>query len=116
MLGTYTYNEIFRKSVIAFGTLFNNIRIKKFGTDGKTISQLKVPIAYGPMQRFLARIEQQPNFDDNVAISLPRISFELIFRGDKSPAKSILVTIPVAPVVPRPTFKRNLDVLNPIRC
>jgi len=77
MLGNFFYNETIRKSVIAFGTLFNNIRIKKFGTDGKTISQLKVPVAYGPMQRFLARIEQQPNFDDNVAITLPRISCEL---------------------------------------
>ena len=47
MLGSYFYNETIRKTVIAFGTLFNNIRIKKFGTDGKTISQLKVPVAYG---------------------------------------------------------------------
>ena len=77
MLGNYFYNETIRKTVIAFGTLFNNIKIKKFGSDGKTISQIKVPIAYGPMQRFLARIEQQTNFDDNVAITLPRISFEL---------------------------------------
>ncbi len=77
MLGTYFYNETIRKTVIAFGTLFNNIRIKKFASDGKTISQIKIPIAYGPMQRFLARIEQQSNFDDNVAISLPRLSFEL---------------------------------------
>ncbi len=77
MLGNYFYNETVRKTVIAFGTLFNNIRIKKFAADGKSISQIKVPIAYGPMQKFLARIEQQPNFDDNVAISLPRISFEL---------------------------------------
>ena len=77
MLGSYFYNETIRKTVIAFGTLFNDIKIKKFGSDGKTISQIKVPIAYGPMQRFLARIEQQTNFDDNVAITLPRISFEL---------------------------------------
>tara|TARA_B100001109_G_scaffold245195_1_gene232698 strand:- start:13 stop:1056 length:1044 start_codon:yes stop_codon:yes gene_type:complete len=77
MLGSYFYNETIRKTVIAFGTLFNNIKIKKFGSDGKTISQIKVPIAYGPMQRFLARIEQQTNFDDNVAITLPRLSFEL---------------------------------------
>ena len=77
MLGNFFYNETIRKTVIAFGTLFNNIRIKKFASDGKSISQIKVPIAYGPMQRFLARIEQQANFDDNVAISLPRISFEL---------------------------------------
>jgi len=77
MVGNYFYNETIRKTVIAFGTLFNNITIKKYGTDGKSISQIKVPIAYGPIQRFLARIEQQPNFDDNVAISLPRLSFQL---------------------------------------
>jgi len=77
MLGTYFYNETIRKTVIAFGTLFNNIKIKRFAADGKAINQIKVPIAYGPMQRFLARIEQQANFDDNVAISLPRLSFEL---------------------------------------
>ena len=77
MLGSYFYNETIRKSVIAFGTLFNNIRIKKFASDGKSISQVKVPIAYGPMQRFLARIEQQQNFDDNVALTLPRLSFEM---------------------------------------
>ena len=77
MLGNFFYNETIRKSVIAFGTLFNNINIKKFASDGKSISTVKVPISYGPMQRFLARIEQQGNFDDNVAITLPRLSFEL---------------------------------------
>ena len=77
MVGNYFYNETVRKTVIAFGTLFNNIRIKKFASDGKSISQVKVPIAYGPMQRFLARIEQQQNFDDNVALTLPRLSFEM---------------------------------------
>ena len=69
MVGNYFYNETVRKTVIAFGTLFNNISIKKFANDGKTISMMKVPIAYGPMQRFLARIEQQQNFDDNVALT-----------------------------------------------
>ena len=92
MLGSYFYNETIRKTVIAFGTLFNNIRIKKFGTDGKTISQLKVPIAYGPMQRFLARIEQQPNFDDNTAITLPRISFELTSYAYDPSRKSSPIT------------------------
>jgi len=77
MVGNYFYNETIRKTVIAFGTLFNNISIKKFASDGKAVSMVKVPIAYGPMQRFLARIEQQQNFDDNIAITLPRISFEL---------------------------------------
>ena len=92
MLGSYFYNETIRKTVIAFGTLFNNIKIKKFANDGKAISQIKVPIAYGPMQRFLARIEQQANFDDNVAISLPRISFEITSYAYDPSRKSSPIT------------------------
>jgi hypothetical protein len=92
MLGSYFYNETIRKTVIAFGTLFNNIKIKKFANDGKAISQIKVPIAYGPMQRFLARIEQQANFDDNVAITLPRISFEITSYAYDPSRKSSPIT------------------------
>ena len=92
MLGTYFYNETIRKTVIAFGTLFNNIKIKRFAADGNTINQIKVPVAYGPMQRFLARIEQQANFDDNVAISLPRISFELTSYAYDPSRKSSPIT------------------------
>jgi hypothetical protein len=57
--------------VIAFGTLFNNIEINR---DGGEI--IKVPLAYGPTQKFLARLEQQPDLNKPVQISLPRISFE----------------------------------------
>ena len=92
MLGSYFYNETIRKTVIAFGTLFNNIKIKKFASDGKAISQIKVPVAYGPMQRFLARIEQQANFDDNVAITLPRISFEITSYAYDPSRKSSSIT------------------------
>jgi len=92
MLGSYFYNETIRKTVIAFGTLFNNIKIKRFAADGKAINQIKVPIAYGPMQRFLARIEQQANFDDNVAISLPRISFEITSYAYDPSRKSSPIT------------------------
>ncbi len=92
MLGSYFYNETIRKTVIAFGTLFNNIKIKKFASDGKAISQIKVPVAYGPMQRFLARIEQQANFDDNVAITLPRISFEITSYSYDPSRKSSPIT------------------------
>ena len=44
-----------------------------------------------------------------------KISFALTLLGEKSPITSMLVTIPVIPVVPTPIFKANLDVLNPIR-
>ena len=68
----YFYNEIFRKTIISFGTLFNDISVKQEG------SVVKVPLAYGPTQKFLARLEQAPNLSQSVAISLPRMSFEFI--------------------------------------
>ena len=77
MLGTYFYHEILRKTVIGFGTLFNNINIRHKDASGTTFSPLKVPLAYGPMQKFLARIQQQPDLDRETAITLPRLSFEM---------------------------------------
>ena len=77
MLGTYFYHEILRKTVIGFGTLFNNINIRHKDASGTTFSNLKVPLAYGPMQKFLARIQQQPDLDRETAITLPRLSFEM---------------------------------------
>ena len=76
MLGTYFYHEILRKTVIGFGTLFNNINIRHKDASGTTFSVLKVPLAYGPMQKFLARLEQQPDLNRAVQITLPRMSFE----------------------------------------
>ena len=66
----YFYNEILRKTIISFGTLFNGLTIKQEG------STVKVPLAYGPTQKFLARLEQAPNLSQATAISLPRMSFE----------------------------------------
>ena len=56
MLTNHFYHEIIRKTIVAFGTLFNNIEIQKQDKNGKTISVIKVPISYGPIQKFLARV------------------------------------------------------------
>ncbi len=77
MISNYFYHEILRKTIIAFGTLFNDIEIKHKDRSGSDFSILKVPIAYGPIQKFLARIEQAPNLKREVAITLPRMSFEM---------------------------------------
>ena len=77
MLGQYYYHEIIRKTVISFGTLFNDIHVRHQDSTGKDISDIKVPISYGPKQKFLARLEQQPDLNKAVAITLPRMSFEM---------------------------------------
>jgi hypothetical protein len=77
MISNYFYHEILRKTIISFGTLFNDIKIKHKDNAGADFSILTVPIAYGPVQKFLARIEQVPDLKKRVAITLPRMSFEM---------------------------------------
>ena len=77
MLGTYYYHEIIRKTIIGFGTLFNNIYVRHETQAGIKAQEMKVPLAYGPSQKFLARLEQQPDLNKMVAITLPRMSFEM---------------------------------------
>lgn len=76
---TYFYHQILRKSIISFGTLFNNITIEKKDDNDNTFSTVKVPIAYGPTQKFLARLNQQADLNRPIEIQLPRMSFE--FNG-----------------------------------
>ena len=77
MLGTYFYHEVLRKTVVAFGTLFNDIHIQHEDRQGGVISDTKVPLAYGPRSKFLAKIQQQQELAKAVAITLPRMSFEM---------------------------------------
>ena len=77
MLGTYYYHHIIRKTIIAFGTVFNQIYIKHQDSNDNTYSELRVPLAYGPTQKFLARLTQQADLNKPVQITLPRMSFEM---------------------------------------
>ena len=74
----YFYHEILRKTIISFGTLFNGMEIKHTNSDDDVQSVIRVPLAYGPTQKFLARLEQSPNLNKAVQITLPRMSFEFI--------------------------------------
>ena len=72
----YFYNEILRKTIISFGTLFNGLEIQHTDASDNTTSIVKVPLAYGPTQKFLARLEQSADLNKSVAMTLPRMSFE----------------------------------------
>jgi len=74
----YFYNEILRKTIISFGTLFNSLEIQHKDSSDNTTSIVRVPLAYGPTQKFLARLEQSPDLSKGTAMTLPRMSFEFI--------------------------------------
>ena len=77
MLGQYFYNETIRNTIIAFGSLFNDIYCTRKDAAGVAVQTLKVPLAYGPKQKFIIRLEGDPGLDQKVAITLPRIGFEI---------------------------------------
>jgi len=73
----YFYHKTIFKSVATFGTLFNDITVKRKTSNGNTVKELKVPLSYGPRSKFLAKIEDDGNANKNTAITLPRLSFEM---------------------------------------
>src|SRR6056300_285151 len=78
MFGTYFYNESMRRMTIAFGQLFNKIKVKRKDSEGDVVQSMAVPLAYAPKEKFLVRLDQQPSLDEReFAITLPRMSFEI---------------------------------------
>jgi hypothetical protein len=78
MLGTRFYNQSFRKLIIAFGQIFNNVVIQRTNSTGGVTARIKVPLAYAPKEKFLVRLDQQANLESReFATTLPRMGFEI---------------------------------------
>ena len=77
MFGTYFYNKNIRNIVILFGTVFNDIIVRRTTSTGVIQEEIKVPIAYGPSEKFLVRLRQATDISKGkVGLTLPRMSFE----------------------------------------
>ena len=75
------YHGIIRKCIVGFGTLFSDIYIDRKQGDsvtGNTVQRLQVPLAYAPKEKWLVRLDQDPNLENHTYTSLPRMSFEII--------------------------------------
>jgi hypothetical protein len=78
MFGNFFYNSGLRKLTVAFGTLFNKIQVKKTDLDGNLVQNITVPLAYGPKEKFMVRIDQQKDLNSReFAVVLPRMGFEI---------------------------------------
>jgi hypothetical protein len=72
------YHQTVRRAIIAFGTVFNNIQIRRRDSNGNVVQSLKVPLAYGPRQKFLSRLYDNPDPETNpIQLTLPRMGFEM---------------------------------------
>ncbi len=74
---SHFYYRLLRKYIITFGNMFNNITLKQLDTNGTEIKRTKVPILYGPKDKYVVRYEQDPDLTKDTQITLPRMSFEV---------------------------------------
>ena len=76
MLGQQFYNETMRKVVVAFGTMFNNINLVRMNSAGEVTQTMKVPLIT-PKEQVVTRLREDPNQTKKVAVTLPRLGFEI---------------------------------------
>ena len=72
MFGEHFYHKKIRNTVIAFGTIFNNVNIKRLDSSGNPLQNIKIPLSYSPKEKFLARL-------DNIPSKIGLISMVVIF-------------------------------------
>ena len=78
MFGTYFYHQTSRKMVVAFGSLFNTIEVRRIDSSDAVTEVIKIPLSYGPKDKMLTRISSDPNLNPKVALTVPRMGFELL--------------------------------------
>ena len=79
MFETPYYHELIKKATIGFGALFSQVKvIRRNPNDIQATPQvISVPIAFGPKEKILTRLEQDPDLTGHTYITLPRMAFEI---------------------------------------
>lgn len=78
MLGNaHFYNRSIRKTIVSFGTLFNDIELVRFDTEDNPKERFKVPLSYGPKEKYITRVTSDPTLTKSVLSVVPRIAFNL---------------------------------------
>lgn len=77
MFGTYFYHQTSRKMVVGFGTLFNALEVQRTNSSDEVTEVVKIPLSYGPKDKMLTRISGDPSLNPKVALTVPRMGFEL---------------------------------------
>lgn len=91
------YHAITRKTIVAFGSLFSDIKIKRENSDKSETKTIAVPISYAPKEKWLVRIDQDPSLENYTYTTLPRMSFEIMsitYDATRKTNRSSFITCP----------------------
>lgn len=98
MFGQAFYHSTMKKMMASFGAIFSNIYVVRRRSNGNEIERIRVPLAYGPAQKYLIKTRQDPKMDLNYAIRMPRLSFEITTVEYDSSRKLNTIKINSTPV------------------
>lgn len=98
MLRSHYSHRQNRKYVSAFGSLFNEITLVRYNsTRTAELERIKVPIVYGPKEKWLTRITADPSLNKNIQITLPTMSFEIVgISYDPTRKQNAIIKLPKA--------------------
>ena len=71
------YHRTIRKMVVVFGTMFNDLEIVRYTQAGDPKEKMKVPLSYGPKERYITQITSDPTLTKSINTLVPRMSFNL---------------------------------------
>ena len=71
------YNGIIKQVIVGFGALFSNVKLVRYDSAGTLQQTINVPLAYAPKEHWVTRTDQDPDLENNIYSTLPRMSFEI---------------------------------------
>lgn len=75
--GSVYYHGLIRRTIVAFGRLFSDIKIPRYDNNGVLQQTIAVPVSYAPKEKWIVRIESDPTLNQHTYTVLPRLSFEI---------------------------------------
>ena len=77
MFDTPFRHSIIKNTILTFGAMFGGINILRQNSQDAIEQTVAVPITYGAKEKILVRLRQDPTFDAQVMVTLPRMAFEI---------------------------------------
>ena len=72
---TQFYNGSIRRMVVAFGSIFNQIKISR--TESTGVHNIEIPLAYAAKEKYKVRLASDPTLINPMQITLPRMAFDI---------------------------------------
>lgn len=71
------FHNTIRKYVVIFGSLFNDIVLARVDSAGIQKERMRVPLLYGPKEKWVTRLYADTTLTKSIATTVPRMSFEM---------------------------------------